>query len=66
MAKSHYEQLEVKLSRRGREMLNEGEEIRSSKRKVIRVDSEETQDYGEKKRVRNWRKRKRGLSYRAR
>ena len=26
-------------------MLNEGEEIRSSKRKVIRVESEETHDY---------------------
>ena len=26
-------------------MLNEGEEIRSPKRKVIRVESEETQDY---------------------
>ena len=29
----------------GKEMLNEGEEIRSRKRKVIRVESEETQDY---------------------
>ena len=33
------EQVEAKLSRRGREMLNEGEETRS------RVESEETQDY---------------------
>ena len=33
-----------KFSRRGREMLNEGEEMRSQKRKVIRVESEETQD----------------------
>ena len=42
---SCHEQVEAKLSRRGREMLNEGEEIRSPKRKVIRVESEETQDY---------------------
>ena len=42
---SPHEQVEAKLSRRGREMLNEGEEIRSPKRKVIRVKSEETQDY---------------------
>ena len=41
---SRHEQVEAKLSRRGREMLNEGEEIRSPK-KVIRVESEETQDY---------------------
>ena len=42
---SRHEQVEAKLSRRGREMLNEGEEIRSPKQKVIRVESEETQDY---------------------
>ena len=42
---SHHEQVETKLSRRGREMLNEGEEIRSPKRKVIRVESEESQDH---------------------
>ena len=42
---SRHEQVEAKLSRRGREILNEGEEIRSPKRKVIRVESEETQDY---------------------
>ena len=42
---SRHEQIEAKLSRRGREMLNEGEEIGSPKRKVIRVESEETQDY---------------------
>ena len=42
---SRHEQVEAKLSRREREMLNEGEEIRSPKRKVIRVESEETQDY---------------------
>ena len=42
---SRHEQVEAKLSRSGREMLNEGEEIRSPKRKVIRVASEETQDY---------------------
>ena len=41
---SRHEQAEAKLSKRGREMLNEGGEIRSPKRKVIRVDSEETQD----------------------
>ena len=43
--KSRREQAEAKLSWRGREMLNEGEEIGSPKRKVIRVESEETQDY---------------------
>ena len=42
---SRHEQVEAKLSRREREMLNEGEEIRSPKRKVIRVESEETQDF---------------------
>ena len=42
---SHHEQVEAKLLRRGRAMLNEGEEIRSPKRKVTRVASEETQDY---------------------
>ena len=42
---SRHEQAEAKLPRRGREMLNEGEETRSPKGKVIRVESEETQDY---------------------
>ena len=42
---SRHEQAEAMLSRREREMLNEGEEIRSPKRKVIRVESEETQDH---------------------
>ena len=42
---SRHEHVEAKLSRRGREMLNVGEEIRSPKRKVIQVESEETQDY---------------------
>ena len=42
---SRHVHVEAKLSRRGREMLNEDEEIRSPKRKVIRVESEETQDY---------------------
>ena len=37
--------VEAKLSRRGRKMLNGDEEIRSQKRKVIRVESEATQDY---------------------
>ena len=41
---SRHKQVEAKLSRRGREVLNEGEEIRSPKRKVIRVESEETHD----------------------
>ena len=41
---SRREQVEAKLSRREREILNEGEEIRSPKSKVIRVESEETQD----------------------
>ena len=40
---SRHEQVEAKLSRREKETLNEGEEIRSPKRKVIRVESEETQ-----------------------
>ena len=35
------EQVEANLSRRGREILNEG----VSRRKVIRVESEETQEY---------------------
>ena len=39
------EQAEAKHSRRGREILIEGEEIKSPKRKVIRLESEETQDY---------------------
>ena len=42
---SRHEQVEAKLSRRGREMLNEGEAIRSPKRKVIRVETEETKGY---------------------
>ena len=44
---SHREQVEAKLSRREREKapIDEGEEIESPKRKVIRVESEETQDY---------------------
>ena len=42
---SRHEQVEATLTRRGREMLNEGEEIRSPTGKVIRVESEETQDY---------------------
>ena len=37
---SRHEQVEAKLSRGGREMLNEGEDIRSPKRKVIRVEYE--------------------------
>ena len=41
---SRHKQVEAKLSRRRREMLNEGEEIRSPKRKVIRAESEETQN----------------------
>ena len=45
VGKSRHEQVEAKLLRRGREMLNGGEKIRSPKRKVIRVESEETQDY---------------------
>ena len=43
---SRREQVEAKLSRREREAPSEeGEEIESPKRKVIRVESEETQDY---------------------
>ena len=43
--KSRHEHAEAKLLRRGRDMLNEDEEIRSPKRKVIHVESEETQDF---------------------
>ena len=44
--KSHREHAEAKISRREREAPDEeGEEIKSPKRKVIRVESEETQDY---------------------
>ena len=42
---SRHEHVEAKLSTRGREMLNEDEEIGIPKGKVIRVESEETQDY---------------------
>ena len=43
---SRHEQVEAKLSRREREVPGEeGEEIKSPKRKLIRVESEETQDY---------------------
>ena len=42
---SHCEQVEAKHSRRGGEILNEGEEIKSPKRKVTPVESQETQDY---------------------
>ena len=45
---SRHEHVEAKVSRRGREMLNDDEEIRSPKRKIIRVESEETQDYVKK------------------
>ena len=45
VGESRHEQVEAKLSRRGREMLNDDEEIRSPERKVIRVESEETQDH---------------------
>ena len=41
---SRREQVEAKLSRRGREILNKGEEIRSPKRKVTRVESEEYEE----------------------
>ena len=44
--KSHREHAEAKISRREREAPDEeGEEIKNPKRKVIRVESEETQDY---------------------
>ena len=44
--KSHREQAETNISRREREVPGEeGEEIKSPKRKVIRVEPEETQDY---------------------
>ena len=45
VAKAVREQVAAELSRRGREMLNEDEEIKSPKRNVIRVESEETHDY---------------------
>ena len=42
----HREQAQAKSSRREREAPGEeGEEVRDPKRKVIRVESEETQDY---------------------
>ena len=41
-----HERVQVKSSRRGNEAPGEGgEEVKSPKRKVIRVESEETQDY---------------------
>ena len=44
--KSHREQAEERSSRREREVPGEGsEDVKSPKRKVIRVKSEETQDY---------------------
>ena len=47
--KSHREQAEAKKTRREREVPGEeGEKIKRSKRKVIRVESEETQDYVER------------------
>ena len=43
---SRREQVEAKLSGREREAPNEeGDEIKTQKRKLIRVESEETQDY---------------------
>ena len=43
----HREQAQAKSSRREREVPGEeGEEVKSPKRKVIRVESEETKDYG--------------------
>ena len=42
--KSRREQVEAKTSRRGRETFNEGKEIECPKRKVIRVEPEETHD----------------------
>ena len=63
-----HEQVQGKSSRKESEApWEEGEEVQRPKRKVIRVESEETQDYvREEQRVRNMRKRKRGPSYRAR
>ena len=47
---SRHEHVEAQLSRRGREVFNEGEEIRSPKRKVIRVGNtglcERRKEYG--------------------
>ena len=44
--KSRCEQAEERCNRREREVPGEeGEEVKSQKRKVIRVESEETQDY---------------------
>ena len=43
---SHHERIQTKSTRREREAPGEeGEETKSPKRKVIRVESEETQDY---------------------
>ena len=69
---SHSEQVEAKLSRREREREapseeGEGEEIKSPKRKVIRVESEETQDYvKEAKSTEHEEEEEKGFSYRAR
>ena len=68
---SRCEQVEAKLSTRERERKKkvpseEGEEIKSPKRKVIGVESEEAQDYVREARVRSMKKRKRGPSCRAR
>ena len=46
IGEGHFERGQIKKSRRQSDALGEeGEEIRSSKRKVIRVESEEAQDY---------------------
>ena len=47
-------------------MLNEGEEIRSPKRKVIRVESEETQDYVREEKITEFEEEKQRTLYRAR
>ena len=64
---SRHEQDLAKLSRRGREMLNEGEEIKSPKTESDLGGIRRNTGLCERrKRVRNLRKRKRGPAYRAR
>ena len=64
--KSRRDQVEAKLSRRWREILNEGQEIKSPKRKVIPVESEETHDYVREAKCTEYEEEEeRGPSYRA-
>ena len=62
-----HERVQVKSSRRESEVPGvEGEEVESPKRKVIRVESEETQDYVREAKDLNQEKMTKKVSYRAR